>query len=89
MIRRTNADLNPMSAIIDYVSLNVGTIGPEHVGVPVMLTGMVKNDPRIGGEAQFYDLFLTVAHCELLLAALPDVIERAKAWEQKRKEEDE
>ena len=77
---KTNADLSPTEAIVDRVSLHVGTIGPEKVGRPIMLSGMVDSDPRHGGEPVFFDLFLTVEQAELLLSALPDVIARGRAW---------
>lgn len=75
---KTNADLIPTEAIIDNIFLNVGTIGLEKVGRPIMLTGLVERDPRNNGNASFYDLFLTVEHAESLLSELPAVIARAK-----------
>ena len=78
MTHKTNADLTPTEAIVDCVSLHVGTWGSEKAGRPIMLCGVVDCDPRNNGNESFLDLFLTIEHAELLLAELPAVIERAR-----------
>ena len=75
MLTATNATLNPTAAIVDSIdAYGSGCVGCKRTGADVMVSGLVREDPRRDGNPSFYDLFLTTEQAQFLHAALGKVL---------------